>query len=488
MSQESEEQTWSAGAVPPILIPPAPPITGPAPDPYPEEKGRYFTGWIALGLLILLTILSSFGESVSPSSVSALNHEDLQDVVQSVLQNREATFNRRSRTAEAAKKQVAISLKRLEKELPKLAAAKPTDLMARKLAAVIETELGKPVDQTIIRILQGSNKPVDRVIAEIYSAKSLSMSQAKNLTALLPDYPPVYKAIKVQAYQRAGDNRAVLRFVHPQNSSLTSLAGIGGIIVLVLGYMFGAQYLRQYQNGTLRYLGLPLNRITLLDADRLAVRAAQIFALYLGMETGASFLPKDLFNNFLRIMVVIVGMASGVILLQNNTIEGKKISLASMGVNARNWKNHVGFGVIGFLIEFPIAMALAAFGTAIFAFLPKATHPASEAIARDHSLGTVVPVMLLGCVLAPFWEELVFRGLLLPAFTRMFKGIRPGIFLSSFLFASMHPQGISLWFSLAAVGAASCLLSIQTKSLIPSMVMHCLHNLTVFTIALMYQS
>ena len=260
------------------------------------------------------------------------------------------------------------------------------------------------------------------------------------------------------------------------------------IVVLFSGYIFGSNYLRQYQSGTLQYLGIPLSKITALDADRLAIRGAQIFGLYLVLETVVASLPKDLFNNFARILLVIIGMVGGVVLLQKAPIDGKKFSLEMLGLRAQNWKTHIYLGIVGYLIEFPIAMALAAVGSAIFAFLPKATHPASEAIARDHSIATVLPVMLLGCVLAPFWEELVFRGMLFPAFTRLFKGIRPGIIASSLLFASMHPQGISIWLSLSSVGAASCLLSYQSKSLVPSMVMHCLHNLTVFTIALMIQT
>ena len=483
MDNDYGGEAMDLGSVPPVLVPPVA-----TPQLYPEEKGRNFMGWIILGLLMVLTIAGSLFESVSPQSTSALNHEDLQDVLQTTLQDRASQYGKNSRQAEAAKKNYQTELKNLEKQVPKLMSSKPSDLMARKIVAVILTELGKPVGSLVLKPLQESKKPADHVIAEIYSAKALSMTQAKDLTQLLPDYPPVYKAIKVQSFQKAGDSKAILRFVQPRNSSLMSLVMVCAIVVLFSGYIFGSNYLRQYQSGTLQYLGIPLSKITALDADRLAIRGAQIFGLYLVLETVVASLPKDLFNNFARILLVIIGMVGGVVLLQKAPIDGKKFSLEMLGLRAQNWKTHIYLGIVGYLIEFPIAMALAAVGSAIFAFLPKATHPASEAIARDHSIATVLPVMLLGCVLAPFWEELVFRGMLFPAFTRLFKGIRPGIIASSLLFASMHPQGISIWLSLSSVGAASCLLSYQSKSLVPSMVMHCLHNLTVFTIALMIQT
>jgi membrane protease YdiL (CAAX protease family) len=59
------------------------------------------------------------------------------------------------------------------------------------------------------------------------------------------------------------------------------------------------------------------------------------------------------------------------------------------------------------------------------------------------------------------------------------------VFFSSLLFAMVHPTGVPAWPALAAIGAMAALLTFQTRSLVPSIVMHAVHNGTLLLLNLL---
>lgn len=89
-------------------------------------------------------------------------------------------------------------------------------------------------------------------------------------------------------------------------------------------------------------------------------------------------------------------------------------------------------------------------------------------------LANVLSLLIL-CVVAPVFEEAMFRGLLLPRFA--FKwGLRWGIVISSALFAIAHPDPVGAFI----FGVAMCALYLRTQSLLLAMFCHGLNNLAVW--------
>ena len=455
--------------------------------PVVQESGRNYLGWAALIILMFLTLLSALAESLSPTGKGATSHDEEQSLLKSTMQLEVRQKSSSSSTLKTTKDALDKNLKSMQSELANLSKQPKSDLMAVRLMVAFQTELHQTVSAKTLAPLLKSKTPSDHLLLQIYGSEKLNPAQAKDLGALLPEYPFVYEAAKVHALQKSGDTTAIARIVKPRNTATYAIAGFCALLGLSLSFAVWSSFFQKLKDGTLEILGLPMAKITMLDADRLAVRAAQIFGMYIVIETLVSFLPHIEVNLFLRTVLMLIFMVGGIVLLQKVPIDDKRLSLDMLGVSTRNLKKDILLGFQGFVAEFPIAIIFAAIGAAIFSFLPKASHPASEAIARDQSLKTVIPVIILGSILAPIWEELVFRGLLLPALNRLTGKLVPSILISSFLFASMHPQGISIWMSLASVGAASCLLSYKSRSMVPSMVMHCLHNTAIFALALMVQ-
>lgn len=101
-----------------------------------------------------------------------------------------------------------------------------------------------------------------------------------------------------------------------------------------------------------------------------------------------------------------------------------------------------------------------------------------ELITLDMSLNTSLKynalLFLLSCVSAPIFEELLFRGVVLRAFSRV--NVNFGIIMSAFLFAIFHgniPQAINAFF----VGIVLAYVAVKTGSIIPCIIMHFCANL-----------
>jgi membrane protease YdiL (CAAX protease family) len=104
-------------------------------------------------------------------------------------------------------------------------------------------------------------------------------------------------------------------------------------------------------------------------------------------------------------------------------------------------------------------------------------------MAGGQGAAEALATYLLAAVLAPFLEELTFRGLLFPALKRHMPWVAAAA-VSGLTFAAIHPQGPLLWVSLGTLGVAGAVSAQYTGSLVPAMVMHALNNASVLTLSL----
>jgi hypothetical protein len=164
---------------------------------------------------------------------------------------------------------------------------------------------------------------------------------------------------------------------------------------------------------------------------------------------------------------------------------GKKVSLEDLGVDGRNLLGNVGVGLLGFVLELPLALAMASLGELVFSG-SHPTHPATQELLTDHTPLVIGSIFFLAVCVAPFWEEIMFRGLLFPALSRLCRSAPIGGLASCLLFGAVHPQGLPIWLALITVGGMGCALTYHTRSLVPSMVMHAAHNGTMLLLTLLY--
>lgn len=89
-------------------------------------------------------------------------------------------------------------------------------------------------------------------------------------------------------------------------------------------------------------------------------------------------------------------------------------------------------------------------------------------------------VVLAACVMPAIWEEIAFRGLLQGQLSRA-VGPREALIMTAVLFAVIHVSVLS-GFYLLLVGILLGFLRQRSNSLVPGMVVHFVHNLTVVVV------
>jgi membrane protease YdiL (CAAX protease family) len=121
---------------------------------------------------------------------------------------------------------------------------------------------------------------------------------------------------------------------------------------------------------------------------------------------------------------------------------------------------------------------------------PTPSHPAQQA-AVDADAWQVIQLFLLASVAAPVVEEIMFRGVFfthLCGWTRRWSrwlGIIFAVFVSSVIFAAIHPQGPIFIPPLAGLAIGFCVARLWRGSLIPAMVAHGVSNALVMGLNVM---
>ncbi|MBC7294979.1 MAG: CPBP family intramembrane metalloprotease, partial [Dietzia sp.] len=90
----------------------------------------------------------------------------------------------------------------------------------------------------------------------------------------------------------------------------------------------------------------------------------------------------------------------------------------------------------------------------------------------------VVLGLLAVAVLVPVAEEVVFRGIVLPALRARFRAV-PGIALAGAVFAAVHLIPPALPY-LVVVGISLCVMAQWYRSIVPGIVLHGVNNAVVF--------
>ena len=157
-------------------------------------------------------------------------------------------------------------------------------------------------------------------------------------------------------------------------------------------------------------------------------------------------------------------------------IGGKRILPRLQGWHTDHLAKNIGWGLAASLANLPVFILLVLFSAVFFQGLPSQEHPVITQLTTRTSLWTAILLTAVASVSAPIFEETLFRGTLLPALASRFGSIVTAIVISSLLFAALHPTGPPSWLPLGGIAALSALLTYQTRSLIPSVIMHSAFN------------
>jgi membrane protease YdiL (CAAX protease family) len=132
------------------------------------------------------------------------------------------------------------------------------------------------------------------------------------------------------------------------------------------------------------------------------------------------------------------------------------------------------------LIVLGAALAIGLSSLGVLLRAPSVRSPIEDMITSRASLAIV---MLFGVLLAPLFEEMLFRGFLLPLLARSL-GPWIGIFLTTLPFALLHgPQNAWAWQQVVLIGLAGAVFGYvryRTESTSASFLLHAAYNATGF--------
>lgn len=143
-----------------------------------------------------------------------------------------------------------------------------------------------------------------------------------------------------------------------------------------------------------------------------------------------------------------------------------------MGLHCSYWRRNILLGFVAFLMAVPL---IAAANLIALQFFESTPHRLVQVIQNAPTLPNLVAGSIGAVIIAPFLEELSFRGILLPWLRRVL-GPWPAILISSFLFAIAHfdawPAPIALFVLAGFLGY----LAYRTTSLVAPIVLHATFN------------
>lgn len=147
-------------------------------------------------------------------------------------------------------------------------------------------------------------------------------------------------------------------------------------------------------------------------------------------------------------------------------------SWSELGIKKAPWRNYLIYGVLGGLLLITVVILL---GFVIKQFQPELPPQDYEVMLRSAGkLAVALLIILVGAVLAPFSEELFYRGMVYPVF-RGKLGPLWGAIIAGLVFGLAH---MDLWraIPLAIGGAVLCYIYEKTNSILVSTVAHGVWN------------
>lgn len=200
--------------------------------------------------------------------------------------------------------------------------------------------------------------------------------------------------------------------------------------------------------------------------------AAAVFAFLLGtLAAGAFADPEE------PLSLLLAGTVGFLALGVSVWVSARRVHAEpwrALGLGGRPWILPTCFGMLLVAVTLPGVLGLAILWNQLLVFLGVEVQLQEVVLMAQELAGAeLVAYVFIAVVLAPFLEELAFRGFLQAYLVRVW-GPLPGLVATAFLFASSHGLGpLVPLFALALLLGAMML---RTRSLLAGWAMHALFN------------
>lgn len=367
--------------------------------------------------------------------------------------------------------------KTLQELRTKLVPHEAKDADAARLALILDRELKKPVDYSLISFLMSQKAP-NPEFAKMYTHNEAPM------TGLEAEKGFAKSLAEVQYIEQRDEKAKRAELMPKDRFGLTWLVLMGALGGIGLGTVLLLISIANFRSGKWQFIGGPLDTDDSEQSSRLALRMAFYFILLFAFGTLISYyleaanVPPNVAGLSAMIGATYIFVAS----LQFKDSQGSNLLTQLLGPREM-WGTFAKAGLWTFFANIPLVIVFASLGNLLTRFIPAPSHPATEMLGDNPTAATIALLFLSAGVLAPIGEELAFRGLLLGAQRRWMRAVGAGV-VNGLLFAAIHPQGPALILGLASVGFAASMVTQMYRSVMPAIVMHAVHNSCVLTLGL----
>lgn len=148
------------------------------------------------------------------------------------------------------------------------------------------------------------------------------------------------------------------------------------------------------------------------------------------------------------------------------------------GAGQPGWFRILCFGLGGYAVALPVVFGVTLLLDSVLGQPPVSENPLISILLETQSPIRRLTLLLTVAIIAPIFEELIFRGVLMPSLRRRI-GPMAAIFVSGLIFAFIHLDLLVL-IPLTALGCILGAVTYRSGSLIPAMVLHALWNAQSF--------
>ena len=438
-----------------------------SPSATPEkEMPRVWIGWALIVLIFGFLIAGAFSQASGKKLVDdKAEKRSSEKMIQLML------------AARALPGAAPRTVPQYESFIDDLLVDAKTSATAQKLRVALRVEDGQKPFADDLKNLAKSGKPNDAAFVELYQTEKIKKPEAEALVAKLKDDNLGEKLAKVQFKEKFGDKEIRQKTFPIEPVFKFGIVGLVGCSGFLIGFALLAIYISRRGVGDFRPLGMPQDMVQPWKADRLALGAGLVMLSYIIGGTISELIDKPFTRPLPFVMI-----AGCLVMIGRVPLAGHQFTFADLGIDFRRLGQKIGWGIAGSFCMIPILALALIVAAALVKALPGGAHPIGEEMLHGTTVSKFLITLLLASVVAPIWEEFMFRGLLFPALSGVFKNRIWGAVASSFLFAAIHPQGPAGVPILMTIALGLCYMSYQTKSLIPSMIMHALNNFGALTL------
>lgn len=348
---------------------------------------------------------------------------------------------------------------------------------------VWSSAVGLPVPQENLRRMAKSDSERWRAAAKIFGGPKLSPQEAATLRGAFKSQSLTDRMVRCESYIRSG---LAVPSTKPSNIGLIiAVLGLSGFVAL--GFL--PRMKEAPGQPWLHLRSHPLGLVSPGEGASLALRAgALLIAMFGGQMVGATL------GSMVGLRETFAGLLgfgfAGILcwLVLSMRIDGYSATLKGIGFRSNRLSSDIMWGAIAAVANWPLMFVTIILSNALFFWLPSPQHPVQQELISGPSIEKVAVILFTAVVLAPLFEETVFRGVLLPALVSKLKKPIVAIIVCGLLFAAIHPTGIPAWLTLAEIGAMAGFVTMVRGSLVPAIVMHGVHNGILLVVTLLTTS